>query len=72
VAQSHVVPSGLKYALLKLSTGLHPWLQPAATPWLNHNMNSLITFQMEQTPGKSNPPNPSRLRGPGQAQWRVT
>ncbi len=28
MAQSHVVPSGGKYALPKLSRGLHPWLHP--------------------------------------------
>jgi hypothetical protein len=53
VAHSPVVPLGLQYAFLKCSTGLHPWLQPVATSWLKHNLNSLVTLPIEQIPDKS-------------------
>jgi len=64
VAQSPVVPSGLKSDLLIWPTGLHPWLPPVATSRLKHNLNSLLTPRLEQIPDISNTPKPSLLRSP--------
>ena len=43
VAQTPVVPLGLKNAIGERPTGSRPWLQPFATPWRKHKLNSLGT-----------------------------
>jgi len=63
-AQSPVVPLGLKYAAMVSSTDSRPWLSPVTTPWLKHNLNSLVTFQSEQIPDTSKHPNLALLRSP--------